>query len=129
MFCCMGYVFTHVMLSLTILFVSFIWSETFKPSDYAALIFAVGCLLIKKSTMCGAAMCTFPIHSVKHPIVFKHSEINNDSKSSLLHIDAGKHIISDLFASTFVYQTASRTDNKKRQENYQNDKTFPFIQM
>ena len=34
-------------------------------------------LLIKKGKICGAAMCTFPIHFVKHPIVFKHSETNN----------------------------------------------------
>ena len=34
-----------------------------------------------------------------------------------------------LFASTFVYQTVSSTDNKRRQENYQDDKTFTFIQI
>ena len=33
-------------------------------------------LLFKKGQICGAAMCTFPTHFVKHPIVFKHSETN-----------------------------------------------------
>ena len=46
--------------------------------------------------------------------------------SSLLHIEAGKHIISDLFASTFVYKTVSSTDNKRRQQNDLDDKNFPF---
>ena len=65
MFCCEGYVFTHVMLSLTIPCVSFylVWN-----SNCQTIIFEVGSLLIKEGTMCSAAMCTFPIHSVKHPI-------------------------------------------------------------
>ena len=33
-------------------------------------------------------------------------------KRSLLHLEAG-NIFSDLFASTFVYQTVSSTDNKR----------------
>ena len=49
-------------------------------------------------------------------------------KRSLLHLEAG-NIFSDLFASTFVYQTVSSTDNKRWQENYCDDKTFTFIQI
>ena len=53
------------MLSLTIPCVSFylVWN-----SNCQTIIFEVGSLLIKEGTMCSAAMCTFPIHSVKHPI-------------------------------------------------------------
>ena len=48
----------------------FIWSETvtFKPSDYNKCSLDICSREFAHQEMCSAAMCTFPLHSVKHPI-------------------------------------------------------------
>ena len=42
--------------------------------------------------------------------------------------DSKRSFLRHLFASAFVHETVSSTDNKRQQANDWNDKTFPFMQ-
>ena len=53
----------------------------------------------------------------------------HDDSQMVFSADRGFQIIySDLFESTFVFQTVSSTDNKRQKKNDIDDKTFTFLQ-
>ena len=59
------------------------------------------------------------------PIAFSSITID-DSNRSLLLLEATKYFLRHLFASTFVYQTVSSTDNKRQQAKRYKRQNFHF---